>query len=229
MRKWWYLWEEYSKKAYELYDYYHEIEVDLKIWIEEKKLKMLEWWGKHLDLLVKSSLHINDINKVINSGIIHFRDWIIEFINSLYHNNIPLVIISANWLWWDSIKLYFEKQNLFKNIVNIIWNELIWDEKWYAIWYKDSIIHVFNKDETVLKNYPEIHNIVLERKNVILLWDSMWDIHMIDGFDYDNLIKIWFLNSNVELQLDEYLKKYDIVITWDNDMSFINNFLKECF
>ena len=96
MRKWNYLGKEYSKKAYTLFNYYNPIELDPNIEIEEKKEKMLEWWSKHLDLLVKSWLNKKNIDEVINSWIIELREATNKFFDFLRINKIPLVIISAN-------------------------------------------------------------------------------------------------------------------------------------
>jgi 5'-nucleotidase len=227
LRREWYLWEDYSKKAYELYDKYHPVEIDPNIDLEVKKEKMLEWRNAHLDLLVKSKLHKKDINKVVNSWIIKLRDWIKEFLEKLNKNNIPLIIISANWLWGDSIKLYLESHNLYLPNIHIISNNFIFDNKWNVIWYDEKIIHVFNKDETVIHDYPNIYEKIKNRKNVILLWDSIWDVWMIKGFEYDNIIKIWFLNENTNELLTHYQEIYDIVSTWDWDVKFLNELLNE--
>ena len=239
LRKEWYLWEDYSKKAYELYDKYYPIEINPHIDLDVKKEQMLEWWKAHLDLLVKSKLHKEDINKVVNSWAIHLREWIKKFLEELNKNNIPLIIISANWLWGDSIKLYLENQNLFLPNIYIISNNFVFDKKWNVTWYSKNIIHVFNKDETVLHNYSEVYKKIKNRKNVILLWDSIWDIWMINGFEYDNLIKIWFLNDNNKMNLEgwentigenkllkHYEEIYDLVKTWDWDANFLNELLK---
>lgn len=71
-------------------------------------------------------------------------------------------------------------------------------------------------------NYSEIKN----RTNVILLWDSLWDTAMIDWFDFENLLKIWFLNYNENDLIESYKKIYDIVLTGDNDWEFITEILK---
>lgn len=226
LRSEWYLWEEYSKKAYELFNYYNPIEINPNISLEEKKKEMTSWWNKHLDLLVKSKLHKKDIEKIIDSWVVEFRDWVKEFLEFLSKNNIPLIVISANWLWTDSIKMYFEKQKALTNNVKIISNEFVWDNNWNAVWYDNRVIHVFNKDETILREFPEIHNLVEDRKNVILLWDSLWDPAMIEGFEYENLLKVWFLNEKEDELLEIYKNNYDVVLTGDNDALFLNNLLK---
>jgi 5'-nucleotidase len=79
----------------------------------------------------------------------------------------------------------------------------------------------------MIKDYPAVFEIVKNRKNVLLLGDGLGDIGMIMGFNYDNLIKIGFLNEEVEKCLEEYKNNYDIVILNDSDMNFVNELLKD--
>jgi len=83
-----------------------------------------------------------------------------------------------------------------------------------------------NKKEIFVKDFPAFSD-VKERKNVILLGDGVDDIDMIEGFDYDNLIKIGFLNENVEENLPEFKKNFDAIILNDEEMDFVNKILKE--
>lgn len=225
LRSEWYLSEEYSSKAYELFDYYNPIEIDPKISLEDKKQEMATWWHKHLELLVKSGIHHKDIESVIETRLIELREWVKELLIFLAKNNIPIIIISANWLWTDSIRIYLEKEWFLTTNIKIISNEFIWDKDWYAIDYDRRVIHVFNKDETVLEQFPEIYKEIKDRKNVILLWDSIWDVGMIEGFKYDNLLKIGFLNEKEDELIEDYKSNYDLVLTGHNDALI----LKELF
>jgi len=225
LRSEWILWEDYSKKAYELYDYYHPIEIDVNVSMEEKKKQMKIWWEKHLDLLVETWLKKQDVEKAVDLWKVEFRKWVIPFLNFLNKNNIPVVIISANWLWADSIKIFLEKNNVDFSNIEIISNAFIWDENGKAVWYQKPVIHTFNKDETILQEFPEIYKKIKNRKNVILLWDSLGDPNMVDGFDYENLINIWFLNDKVDKLLGEYKKRYDIIITQDGDFEIVDKIL----
>jgi len=223
----WYLWEKFSKKYKKYFEEYYPFEISLDLSLEEKKQKMDEWWRKVNKLLIENKLNKNDLQKIINEEQIEFRDWVKEFFKFLHKNNIPLVIISANGLGSEAIKMYLEKNKVFYDNIYIISNEFIWDKNGYFIDYKEPVIHVFNKDETVLKEFPDIFEKIKNRKNVILLWDSLWDPHMIEGFNYENLIKIWFLNDKVDELLEEYKKRYDIVITWDWDFGVVNEIVGE--
>ena len=222
----WLLWEQCAIDDTKLFEKYYPIEKYPNIPIEEKKKYMLEWWEKSFNLFIKYWLSKDILKKIWKTNLIEFRDWIKEFFDFTFKNNIPVIIISASWLWVESIEYILENHSLNYSNIKIISNDYIWDEDWKAIWYKQPIIHSFNKDETVLENFPAIYEKINSRKNVTLLWDSLWDHHMVDWFEYKNLINIWFLNDKVDELLEEYKKRYDIVITWDWNFDEVNKILE---
>ena len=224
------LWKQYAKKAHDLYNYYSVIEKDPQVKLVDKIEIMSQWWRKHQELLIESWLTQQHIKQAINSGYLEFRDWIEEFIKILEKNNIPLVIISANWIWWDSIKMFFEKHGLMSANIHIISNVLKFDDNWVTCWFENKVIHSFNKTEAVISDYPEIHKKIQNRKNVILMWDSLGDPQMIDGFDWDNVLKIWFFNEDTSASNEKLYRKfeesYDVIIKWDWNLNFVNKLLK---
>lgn len=221
-----YLGKNYVEKAHALYKKYHPIEIDPKIPAEEKKRKMEEWWQKHFDLLISLGFKKSHFEKIMASRKIIFRHGALEFFDLLHKYKIPLIIMSAGGLGSEIISMLFKREaRLYPNI-HIISNSFIWDKDGKAIGIKEPIIHIFNKDETMVKDYPVAFKAVKNRKNVLLLGDSLGDTGMIKGFDYDNLIKIGFLNEEVEKNLKEYKKIYDIVILNDSDMEFVLDLFK---
>ena len=222
-----YLTPDYAEKAQALFDKYHPIEMDPNIAISEKKEAMQQWWQSHFELLIRSGLNKNDIEKAVVSGKIKFRGGAHEFFDSLHSNKIPLIVLSANGLGEDATSMFFEKNGGLYDNIHIISNSFEWNEKGDMIGFKKPIIHIMNKDETVIKNFPAIFQEVKSRTNVLLLGDNMGDVGMIDGFDYENLIKIGFLNENIEENLEQYEENYDIVILNDSPMDFVNELLKE--
>ncbi|MDD4412150.1 MAG: hypothetical protein PHR00_00660 [Patescibacteria group bacterium] len=218
--------EGYAQKAHELFDKYHPIEVDENIPTSEKKRLMQEWWEAHNKLLIDSGLSKADLKDIVENGHIKFREGVAEFLDFLLNKNIPLIIFSASGCG-DAIQLYFEKMG--KNYPNIIYvtNKFNWNDDGKAVSMKGLIIHSMNKDETVLKNIPEVYKLIKDRKNVLLLGDSTGDLGMVEGFDYDNLLTIGFLNFNYNQSRTDYEKKFDIVLEGDEDISFINDLLKD--
>lgn len=220
-----YLTPDYPEKAQALFRQYHPIEIDPEISKEEKKAKMKEWWSNHFQLLIKSGLKKDDIEKVISSKKIKLRDRISQFINYLKEKGIPLVILSSSGLGKEAIKRYLKKEGQYQDNIYIISNTYIWDKKGKAIGVKEPIIHTLNKEAVMAKDFPFFTEIK-ERKNVILLGDSPSDIDMITGFSYDNLIKIGFLNEEEASQMAVFKKSYDIILTGDPSLKYINDLLK---
>lgn len=221
-----YLSEEYSEKAKALANHYHPIEMDSKITLEEKKKYMKEWWEKHFELLIKSKLNKKNLERVVDEDKVEFREGAEEFLDLLHEKNIPLIIMSSSGIG-DIIPMYLEKHGKLYDNVHVITNLFKWDKNGNAIGIKNSVIHVFNKDETSVKDHPKIYNHIRERKNVLLLGDSLGDLGMITGFKYGNILKIGFLNEDVEKDLKEYKKNFDIVITNDSKMDYVNEIIRK--
>lgn len=226
LRREWILWKAYTEKATELAEHYYPLEISPELSYEEKKKYMDEWWHKHMQLLVDTWIKKSDIKKALWLGKIQFRDGVKIFLELLSKDNIPLVIISANALGTESIQLCFEQAWFDTDNIDIISNEFEWDENWKAIWYKKPVIHVFNKDETVLAGFPDVGNKISTRTNIVLLWDSEGDPGMVEWFNADNVLKIWFLNKDVQSLKKRYQDLYDVIICDDGNLNMLNTFLE---
>ena len=222
-----YLTPDYAERAQALYRKYHPMEIDPDIPLTDKKKAMEEWWLTHFDLLIESKLNKKDLQKIIDSGKVEFREGALDFLDFLRENGIPLVIMSSSGLGGDVIKMYLTKEGVMSGNIHIISNSYEWDAEGFATSIKKPIIHAMNKDETMIKDFPAIFEIIENRKNVILLGDSLGDVGMIEGFEYNALIKIGFLNEAVESNLEAYKKNYDVLLLNDSPMDYVNTLLKD--
>jgi hypothetical protein len=102
-----------------------------------------------------------------------------------------------------------------------------WDKNGRAVSVKQPIIYTMNKEAVVIKDFPGIFKEIKDRKNVILIGRQLDDIDMAAGFDYDNLVKIGFLNEGIKENLESYKKAFDVLILDDGPMHYINKLLKE--
>ncbi len=220
--------KDYADKANALFEKYHQIEIDPKISLIKKKEKMQEWWQKHNKLLIDSGLEKKDLQDIVEKNYFKFRKGVLDFLDFLYKNNIPLIIISASGCG-EVIKLFFQKNNRDYSNIFYITNHFYWDKNGKAVSVKDPIIHSMNKDETILEKIPKVYNIIKNRKNVILLGDNIEDIEMITGFNYEKLLKIGFLNFDCNKTKEKYKKNFDVVLSGDKDFYFVNNLIKEIF
>ena len=219
-----YLTADYPGKAHALFDKYHPIEIDPNVSLGEKQNAMHEWWTRHFQLLIKSGLNKKDIEKAIQSTNIQLRERSDNFLSFLSKQGIPLIILSSNGLGGDSIRMYLKRKNLLSDNIRVISNNFEWDKDGRAIGIEEPIIHSLNKSEASIKNYPDFETIK-DRKNVVLLGDGVGDTQMVQGFKAQNVIKIGFLNYDVEENLDRFRKAYDVVLPGDQSFDFVNGLL----
>ena len=220
-----YISKDYAKKAHELYSKYHPVEENKNLSENKRKKAMEKWWNEHFDLLIKSGLKKGHLEEIANSGIIRLRKGIPEMINYLHEKDIPLVILSSSGVG-DALKIFLEKQKLLYDNVKLITNFYKWDKKGNAVGIKKPIIHGMNKDETSIRELPKIYSNLKNRNNVILLGDNDGDLKMSLGSNYKNILKIGFLNEEIEKRLSNYKKDFDVVLTNDSDAKFVYDFVK---
>lgn len=67
-----------------------------------------------------------------------------------------------------------------------------------AVKFKGKNIHVLNKCETCIKGTKFAAD-VASRHNVILMGDSLGDVDMSRGVKCDDIIRIGFLNDNIQV------------------------------
>jgi 5'-nucleotidase len=223
-----YISENYAKKAHELYNKYRPIEIDLKLSKEEKNKFMHEWWKKHFQLMISCGLNQDIIKKLVNDILekktLEFREKSDELFKLLHKDKIPVILMSAST--GDIIKELLLRKKMLSLNVHLIANFLKFDKNAQVIGVQEPIIHSMNKKEFEVKSFDFYYEIE-KRKNVILLGDKVEDIDMIEGFDYDCLLKIGFLNEDVEDNLESFKKSFDVVILDDGSLKFVYDLIKE--
>jgi 5'-nucleotidase len=221
-----YLTPDYAPRAHTLFDKYRPIELNPKLFRAEKSAAMREWWSEHFKLLAECGFTKTVMEEIVAAKTLKFRDGTLEFIDFLHEKNIPLVIMSA--APGDMVAMYLNQVGRLYDNVYIIATFFDFDAAGKMIGIKEPLIHSLNKYETLIKDFPVFQKIK-DRQNVLLLGDSLDDVGMVEGFDYKNLLKIGFLNENVEENLAKFKETFDVVLTGDPGMDFINNLLKEIF
>lgn len=219
-----YLGQNYKEKAFELYYKYYPIEKDPNLSIEEKIDPLTEWWKKHLELMIEYGLSKDIIiNEIIKKGLIPLRHGLYKFIKILEKNNIPLIIVSQG-VGDIYLELLNNKKILNKNIY-FITNLFNFNKEGIATSVTETIIHPYNKHKIDLLKYS-FYKYIKDRPNVLLMGDSLEDVGMIKNFKYKNLIKIGFLNEDVQKNIDDFKKNFDIILLNDSDMRYINKLLR---
>ena len=213
--------KEYGTKYLELYDHYYPLEISDEVPVEKKKIYMVEWWEKHMALILKEGLTKEMITSIFQDDSI-FRDDIDTFFELVDGHMIPLLIFSAGI--GDSIEVLMEKRHYLADNIHIVSNFFIFDDEGTAIDVKRPFIHSYSKNEHEIENTDYLQSIK-EKPNVILLGDSLGDLGMTEGIDHDTVLKIGFLNDNIENLRDDYEKAFDIVIMGSESIQYVNEIL----
>lgn len=84
-----------------------------------------------------------------------------------------------------------------------------------------QLIHSLNKNASAIEGTAFSKQCHLEqRRNILLLGDSLGDANMADGlkFEEDEIVRIGFLNTDVDNKLEAYLDRFDVVLTDDSSL-----------
>ncbi|XP_060184848.1 uncharacterized protein LOC132614414 isoform X1 [Lycium barbarum] len=221
---------EFNDRRQKLFDYYHPLEFDPAIPLDEKTKLMEEWWGKTHALLIEGGLTYNAIQNSVTKAAIAFRDGVTELFELLEEKGVPVLIFSAGLADIIEEVLKQKLHRSFKN-VRIVSNRMVFDENGHLQLFKGKTIHVLNKNEHALDMAAPLHdhcdNVnglgdekseLKKRTNVLLLGDHIGDLGMSDGLDYETRISVGFLNDRVENSLESYRKAFDILYLNDASM-----------
>ena len=94
--------------------------------------------------------------------------------------------------------------------------------------FSEPTFHVFNKKASSILDSPHfVMNQNGDRENLIILGDSMGDLHMSEGIRYNenSIIKIGFLNDRTE-RLPEYVDAFDVVILGDPHLQWVQELVQ---
>ncbi|UMM22231.1 hypothetical protein L5515_003551 [Caenorhabditis briggsae] len=208
---------ELGQKFVDLKNKYYPIEFCPKLTMEEKIPHMEKWWGTSHSLIVNEKFSKHTIQDFVRQSRIVFKDGAEDFIQSLDAHNIPLVIFSAGI---GNIIEYFLEQKLgaIPRNTHFISNMILFDEDEKACAFSEPLIHTFCKNSSVIQKEAPFFHEINGRVNVILLGDSMGDIHMDVGVERDGpTLKVGYYNGSLDdtAALQHYKEVYDIVLIHD--------------
>lgn len=199
----------YCEDRQKLYQKYRPIEIDETLDFDTKNKLMVEWWQKHINLLIKYKLKEETVMEATkNIKVMKFRDGAIELLKYLYENNVPIIIMSAGI--GNFIEQFLINNNCYYSNIHIISNFLKF-ENGTAVGIKGEIIHSLNKREDLLPS--NIRKIIKNRPNVILMGDQLADVTMINKENRNAALKIGFCEEKVDENLKFFERDYDIVCT----------------
>ena len=217
---------EYEQIAHQAYEYYRPIEIDVTLPLSYRSKKMQEWWECIATLLVRKQLSKAKLTQAMSKTRHYLRDGVTNFLTTLHQHNIPLIIFSGNSLGIESIEIFLQTHHLdFPNIY-LIGNKFIWNKQNIATDYVKPLIHVLNKDFTLIKNadfYTHLNN----RPNIIAIGDAISDLDMVKNCPSEHIYTVGFLNENREQLETLYQASFDTVIKNDGSFDYLNQLIAQ--
>lgn len=199
-----------------LKDKYYPLETDPNLSVKEKIPLMIEWWEGNHKQMEKCSLRMKDIEEAVANSTAMLRDEHESLFRTLDENGVPLLIFSAGI--GDVLKEIIRQRSVWRDNMKVVANMMKFDGQGVMCGFEGKLIHTFNKNEGALDNSSYFDDIA-ERHNVILMGDSMGDLHMADGIkNINTCLKIGYLNHRVDEWLEHYMNEWDIVLVEDSSL-----------
>jgi HAD superfamily hydrolase (TIGR01544 family) len=219
----------YQKETDILFEKYYTIEQSSNYTNKEKEKYMIEWWKKEFDLYKKYNFKNKTINTIIDNNLIELRSKTNQFFKLTNQYKIPTIIFSAGI--YNLIDGFIKKTNNDFDNIHIVGNQFIFDKNDKFQGTTGDVIHSQNKTFTELSHLP-VYKDLQNKKTCILIGDSPSDTKMVEGNDFDIVLKIGFLNtlednSKYENRLNGHNNCYDIIIPGYEDFSKINSILEQ--
>ncbi|XP_035661198.1 cytosolic 5'-nucleotidase 3-like isoform X2 [Branchiostoma floridae] len=209
----------------ELRDTYYPIEINAKMTIEEKIPFMMEWYTKGTGVLVECGLKQSDLSLAVKESNARMRDGCDWQFHTLHEHSVPMLIFSAGI--GDILEEIIKQHSQMYANMRVVSNYMDFNHDGMLVGFKGDLVHTYNKNEGALRN-SDYFTTLKERRNIILMGDSMGDLRMADGVpNMQHILKIGFLNDNIEERLEKYKEAYDIVLVSDDTMDVPNAIMKK--
>lgn len=217
--------EEVNRKDAELNSHYYPLETSSSLSEEEKNEICFEWWAQGNQLIVSTKVNQQLIPEIVKTSGLTLREGASDMMQFISSSGVSCLVFSAGLDY--IIKAALKENNLFTSNVKVIANEMVWDDKGTISSMPGPIITSSNKNYNFLSNYPAVAKEFDPKKFVILLGDSPGDSNMANGMpNLQEIVRIGFLNFNVEEKLEKYTNLFDIVFTNDFPLHSLIKLLK---
>lgn len=190
----------------ELFQHYRALEISGEMHNEHA----VRWWSSILDLFVAYNIDMSEVAQDFLSKA-SIRPGTKELFDLCAAHNIPTVILSAGIK--DVIELWAQAYKIKPSV--ILSTALITNAKQQVVgWDKQTLVHVLNKKEI---GHPELTRIRIERRNTILVGDSLADADMAEGGDTVIRVRLYDPRSDEDGQAtiaarEQTLRIFDAMI-----------------
>ncbi len=210
--------EEFAAAAKANTEKYFPIEIDPKLTVEEKVPFMREWYGKNHKLMAGQNFTLDQVRSSLRQpDLVTLRPGALDFLEKCEYYKIPVCIFSAGVADVIEEILNHVRPKGNAHTTKVYSNRMIFNTDGECNGFTEPLIHMFNKNQSALS--PDERRLY-ETPCRLLVGDGYGDRTMCDGSSSpaELILKIGFLNNNVELNLPKYSEAFDLLIL--DDASF---------
>ncbi|GAO50213.1 UMPH-1-domain-containing protein [Saitoella complicata NRRL Y-17804] len=223
---------ELLEKEDALVEKYYPIEMSPHLTVAQKIPHMEAWWNSAHDILASINLSRSDLTSTLKNYPFQFREGAKELLHAAHERGVEVSVFSAGvgdviveGMKPLGVPITQDLSAKGEGVVKVVANRMKWtgdEPEDKCVGFHDPLIHSFNKGEHTLSSpseptEPNVPTSTSHRPNVLLLGDSLGDIHMKDGYPHKNSLSVGFLNVDEDMWLDRYLEVFDVVISGEDE------------
>jgi 5'-nucleotidase len=224
--------EELRARAEALSAVFYPIEVD-PLRSRESKVPLMETWYMLVnEILVAAGMTRRDLREDVAAANLRLRPGIAAALDWAARHDVPVTVFSAGIgdVIEEVLRQRYRATPHAK--LRVVSNAMVWsgepgDDDAKVVGFSAPVLHPFNKFAgAVLSSLPYFAEL-RARPHVLLLGDSPGDVGMADGLDAAHVLRVGFLNDNVEQLRARYEQLFDIVVTHDGGAECVTELLAE--
>lgn len=223
--------EQYVNQTKSWYNHYSNLSKSYPQMTKQELSNNFEkWWRDHYNLLQNKGLTLDIVKNVCLSNYIKIRGGIKEIFDICHDKNIKIIIVTSTGLGLESVIYILQRYNIYSDNIEIISNNIVWNNKGQMIGIIEPVIHSYTKN-TFLK---------VTKKNIIVVGDGLGDAELIKESEGQgaidlHVLKVGIFENNIKSfnqdNLEKYKKSFDIVLesVYDCDQDLIKQEDQEDF
>lgn len=212
--------EDFVNDSRKLMEKYYPYEIDYTLEFDKKEKYIEKWYYENMNLFYQYGLTHEILLKCMKESKLEFRTGAKQFLNFLYQNNIPVLIISAGI--GNIIEEFLKMNDCYYDNIYIISNFIKFKNN-LMLKFSNHIIHSLNKK---IQNLPINFEKELSNKEYILLiGDLIEDILMVPKKDLSKTLTIGFLETKIKQNLEFYNQNFDVVFTESASFNDVKNLI----
>lgn len=226
--------EEYRRAVRELFREFYAKETDATLSDSEKTRAMEQWWSRAHELMINHKLRRGFLKPSLAEARLRLRPGVAELLKAAEAARVPVLVFSAGLQ--QIVELALRECGGLSANVDVVANRMRFadeaergggeggggcDDSALLVGFDPPLIHSMNKNFSMVPRNSAAAARHAERDCVLLLGDNPGDATMTNGLGTTTVLRVGFLNDNIENQRAKFLETFDAVVVGDGSMDIV--------